>query len=208
MIKKISFQIIRLLYLFVGLFIVGIGIVLIVQANIGVDSWSVLHIGITLHTPLTIGQVTQIIGAALIIIGIFLKIKPGLGTIMNMYFIGFFTDFIFWLDFIKQPKSLLLSGIYLCAGIIMFGIGCGMYINSNFGAGPRDGLMLGLAKLTGRSVAFIKTVIELTVILIGFLLGGPVGIGTLIFALLVGHAMQWSLKNIKLPPYKVHLTNY
>ena len=208
MVKKISFQIIRILYLFVGLFIASLGTVLIVRADIGVDSWSVLHIGITLHTPLTIGKACQLIGVVLIIAGLFLKIKPGIGTIMNMYFIGFFQDFIFRLNFIKQPDSLLWSWIYLMGGIIIFGAGCGLYINSNFGAGPRDGLMLGLAKLTGKSVAFIKTIIELTVTVIGFLLGGPVGIGTVVFALLVGHIIQWSLKNLKLPSHEVQQSDY
>ena len=199
MVKRFYIQFIRLLYLFGGLFIAALGSVLVIEANFGVDSWSVLHIGITLHTPFTIGQACQLLGIIIILASLFLKIKPGFCTIMNMFFYGYFVDLIMALNFIKQPNSIILTLVYLVAGTIIFGIGIGVYINSNFGAGPRDGLMLGLSKLTGKSVAFIKTLIELTVITTGFFLGGPVGIGTLIFAISVGHVIEWSLNSLKLP---------
>jgi uncharacterized membrane protein YczE len=193
--------VIRLIYLFSGFFVLGASIVFVLKADLGVDSWNVFHTGLALHLPFTVGQVMQLVGVLLIAASCFFKIKPGLGTVLNMYFIGLFVDFIIKWNIIPPADSLLVSWLYMVFGIGLHGIGAGMYINARLGAGPRDGLMLGLSRITGKSIAFIKTVIELTVLTIGFFLGGKVGIGTLIFALSIGHSVQWGIKHIRVPAF-------
>lgn len=147
MFKKIPVQLIRISCFFAGLFITSLAIVLLVQSRIGADPWSVLHVGISLHIPITTGRVNQLIGVAIIFVCLALKIKPGLGTIINTYFIGFFIDLINRNLIVKPPKSILFSCIYLITGILLFGTGTG--IHSNFGAGSRDNLIKGLARTYG-----------------------------------------------------------
>lgn len=201
MVKKIKLQTFRFLYLLLGFFVMALGVNFIVNANLGVNSWNVLHIGITLHTNLTLGQATQVMTFILIIINLFLRIKPWIATICGMIFVGLFVDLIAQFNIIKPVDSPLLSFLFLIIGTFLMGSGSGIYLNSNLGAGPRDGLMMGLTRLTGKSVAFIKTVIEFSALLIGYLLGGPVGIGTIIYSLMVGRVVQWSLTKLKLPLY-------
>ena len=198
---KIRHLIIRFIYFFMGLLIVSIGTNFIVASKLGADPWSIFHLGLSFHTPLSFGQVNQVVAFTIIIINLFLKIKPGIGTFLNMFSIGFFIDLTGKLQIFKTPNSVLVSWFYLIVGLVLFGTGMGVYINGQLGAGPRDSLTLALSKITGKSISFIKTLMEITVLLIGWLLGGPVGIGTLVVSLAIGHIMEWSINTFKLPKH-------
>lgn len=182
-----------------GILIVSVGINLLIAAGLGPDPWSVFHVGLTYHLPITLGQAVQGAGIVMIFLGWALKVPPTLGTFANMYLFGVCIDFIKNLGIIKLPNNSFQAWIYLAAGIAMFGIGNGIYLNGKLGAGPKDSLLLGLTGSTGHSVRAIKTLIDLSAVGIGWLLGGKVGIGTLVFALSIGPVLQWSMKTFTLP---------
>ena len=202
--KKDNPIILKLIFFCGGIFIVSIGKVFVILSGLGADSWNVFHVGISLHIPFTIGQVSQGVGAIMLMIGWILKIRPTLGTFLNMYLFGFFLDFILGLNIIKPPLTLQGSAFYLLIGTLMSGIGFGIYLNGKLGAGPRDSFMLGVAKVTGKSPGIIKTFMEGTAVFIGWLLGGPVGLGTLVYAASVGTIMQWTLEHTKFPSSKLN----
>jgi uncharacterized membrane protein YczE len=178
----------------IGLFIFAGGIVSLLKSNLGMGPWSVFHVGITNHIPLTLGRVSQAVGLLIIVGSLFLNIYPGVGTILNMISVGFFIDLIN--PYIPFMDELLYQMGFVGLGIVFMGLGSGLYINANLGAGPRDGLMLGLHKKTGRSIRFIRNSMEITVLIVGFFLGGPVGVGTVGFALAIGPSVQFFLKLI------------
>ena len=196
----------KLLFFFGGLYILSFGKVFLIESNLGVDPWTVFHIGLANYLPISVGQASQIAGAIMLLIGWALHIKPAIGTFLNMYFFGFFLDINIALNealkITKPAESLAVSVLYLVIGIIVNGLGLGIYINGKLGAGPRDSFMLGVSKLTGKKPGTVRTWIESTAVFIGWLLGGPVGFGTLAYALSVGNVMQWTLEHIKLPQRK------
>ena len=188
-----------------GIFMVSTGINLLIAAGLGADPWSVFHVGLTHHLPLTLGQVVQGVGITMIFVGWALKVTPTLGTFANMYLFGLCIDFIDKLGVIKLPKNTFQAWIYLIAGIVIYGIGNGVYLNGKLGSGPRDSLLLGLTRATGKSVSIVKTIMEILAVSIGWLLGGKVGIGSLLFAVSIGPVMQWSISTITLPKSKESL---
>ena len=173
----------RFAQLQIGLFVYGFSQALLVRSRLGLDPWDVFHQGLARQTGLTIGQWTILIGAAVLLLWIPLRQRPGLGTICNVILIGV------WLDAMPrvipdvQPMAtrwgFLLSGIALC------GIATGLYIGAAMGPGPRDGLMVGIAN-RGHSIRVVRTAIELTVLAIGWVLGGTLGVGTALFAIAIG----------------------
>jgi uncharacterized membrane protein YczE len=173
------------------------GTVLTVKSNLGIGPWHVFHMGLSYITPLSFGQVNQVVGIVIVGLGYLLGIKPTYGTIANMIMFGTFADMVNNSGVIPVNPPFPIAIIYVIVGTITFGIGTGLYMNMNMGAGPRDGLMVGLNKKMGLSVGKVRTSMELTVLVAGYFLGGPLGIGTLIFALFVGHTVQWSLRHIK-----------
>ena len=175
-----------------GLFVFAVGIVLILKSNLGMGPWDVFHVGITHYLPLTLGRVTQITGLIIIILSFLLGIYPGIGTILNMILLGFFVDLTN--PCVPSTHHLPLQCLFLGTGIMLVGIGSGLYINSNLGTGPRDSLMLGLTTRTGKSIRFIRASMEICVLTTGFFLQGPVGIGTVAFALGIGPAVQFFMK--------------
>jgi uncharacterized membrane protein YczE len=178
--------------LIIGLFLLALGIVRILKSNLGMSPWNVFHVGTINYLPLSLGRITQITGVILIILSFFLGVYPGTGTILNMILVGFFIDVVN--PFVAVIHRLPFRFLSLSTGIMLIALGTGLYINSNLGAGPRDSLMLGLIKKTEKSVRFIRASIEITVLVIGFLLGGPVGIGTVVFSLSIGPSVQFFLK--------------
>jgi uncharacterized membrane protein YczE len=154
--------------------------------------WGVLNVGIANHTHFSLGQVTQIIGIIVLLISWGLGFPPGFGTFMNMYFIGFFIDVIMRERLIPQPNDFFGQIMLLGFSVLILGVASLLYLSPKLGAGPRDGLMMGLVQKYNRTVGEIRTIIEVTVLIIGYLLGGPVGIGTLISALTVGYAIQFA----------------
>ena len=182
----------RLTNLFIGLLLFALAMALLIRAQLGVDPWDVLHLGLANHSPLSLGTIVILVGFAVLLAWIPLKQWPGLGTIANVLVIGLGLDFFLWA--IPDVHGLGWQIAVLLGAIIINGLGGALYIGCHFGPGPRDGLMTGLHLRTGKSIRLIRTVIELSVLAIGWLLGGPVGVGTVAYALLIGPATQFFFK--------------
>ncbi len=150
--------------------------------------------GLTKYMFLTFGQVSQVVGLMVLVLGWVLGFPPGLGTVMNMYFIGYFMDLIMAWGLIPTPRSLTGQLALLMGGILVLGAASYMYLNPRLGAGPRDGLMMGLVQRLGRPVYQVRGAIEVMVLVLGYLLGGPVGVGTLITAFTTGYAVQLAFR--------------
>ena len=174
----------RLIQLHVGLVTFAFGEALIVQARLGVMSWDVLHQGLIKHLGLSIGQWSIIVGALVLLLWIPMRERPGLGTVSNVVVIGASLDL--FLRWVPVPTSLGWRVALLLLGILINGIATAAYIGARLGPGPRDGLMTGLVRLTGRPVGWIRTGIEVSVVVIGYLLGGNLGGGTVLFVLTIG----------------------
>ena len=189
----------RLVRLLTGLFLYGFTMAMMVESTLGLDPWDVFHEGLTNHVGLSFGQVTIVVGAAVLLLWIPLRQMPGIGTVLNVIVIGLAADF--GIAVIAQPDNLWLRSALLVGGIVGNGLAGALYIGALLGPGPRDGLWLGLVRHTGRSVRFWRTTIELTVLVVGFVLGGTVGIGTVLYALSIGPIVQYFLPKVevKLP---------
>ena len=181
----------RLAQLVTGLLGWGLAIVLFIRAGLGLGPWDAFHYGLHLQTGLTIGQAS--IGVGLLILGVTgsMGLRPGLGTVLNMVLIGLFVDLL--LPVVPEAPALPASLGYFGVAIVLTGLCSGMYIGAGFGHGPRDGLMVALALRSGWSVRRIRTLIEASALTAGWLMGGTVGIGTLVIVLTIGHAVHWGL---------------
>ncbi|SFL99170.1 YczE/YyaS/YitT family protein [Pelosinus propionicus] len=182
----------RFIFLLWGLFLFAFGIVMTIKSNLGTSPWDALHIGLIRYLPLTLGQVSQLTGVIVIVISYFLGMKPGWGTIANMYFIGLFMDVIIDNKWIPDPIHWVFQGGFLLAGILIIGWGSFFYLSAALGAGPRDSFMVGAVTKTGYPVWKVRTVIESSIAILGYFLGGPIGIGTIIIALTLGPSVQWA----------------
>ena len=187
----------RLIQLYVGLTLYGTSSALLVRSGLGLEPWGVLHQGLARLTGLTIGVVSIIVGAAVLLLWIPLRQRPGLGTVSNVFLIGIAMDGT--LALFPDVHSLAVRLPLLVAGIVLNGVATGLYISARFGPGPRDGLMTGLHRRTGRSIRLMRTAIEVTVVATGFVLGGTVGIGTLLYALSIGPLAQLFLRVFDVP---------
>ncbi|RBP64223.1 putative membrane protein YczE [Brevibacterium sanguinis] len=174
----------RLVQLLVGLYLYGASMAMIVNSGLGMIPWDVLHSGILRHVPLTFGTIITITALVVLFLWIPLKQQPGLGTILNAVLIGPALDLT--LLFLPRPEELGWAIVLLLGGIVLNGVASAMYIGSQFGPGPRDGLMTGLSRVTGRSIRLVRTLIEIGVVAVGWLLGGVVGIGTALYAVTIG----------------------
>ena len=188
---------IRLLTLFLGLFVYGLGVALTVHAGIGIAPWDVLAQGISIQTGLTFGVSTVIVSVFVLICWIPLKVKPGFGTVANAVFIGLFADF--WLLILPDPVAYWQQLAMFLLGIVVVALATGLYISSKLGSGPRDGLMQGTANALDKPFWLVRTAFEGSVLTMGWLMGGQVREGTLIFALTIGFLVQGSLKLFKIP---------
>jgi len=177
-----------------GLFIFAVGISCSVASNLGLPAWDVLHQGISFHTPLTLGQVIQVSGVVILLIAFWLGAKPGIGSFFNIFFIGFWIDIILKSEILSTFSALGLwaQGLLVLACLLLAGLGAGLYTRPALGIGPRDSLMVALVRKTGYRVALIRTIMEISAILAGWLLGGVVGIGTLVIAFGIGPAVELS----------------
>jgi uncharacterized membrane protein YczE len=174
----------RLAQLYAGLLAFAFGEAMIVRANLGVMSWDVLHQGLARHLGLTIGQWSVIIGALVLLLWIPLRERPGLGTVSNVVVIGLALDA--FLALLSAPTSMPARIALLVAGICLNGVATAAYVGASLGPGPRDGLMTGLVRTTGRPVGLVRTAIEVSVVLVGWLLGGNLALGTALFVLAIG----------------------
>ena len=174
----------RLTQLLVGLALYGVSLALVLRAGLGLAPWDVLHQGLAQHLGTTIGQMVVAVSFVVLLAWLPLRERPGFGTFANAVLVGVFVDLtLLVLDPVQAwPVRLLL----LLGGVLLNGLATALYIGASLGPGPRDGLMTGLVRRTGRSVRLVRTLIEVTVLLVGFLLGGTVGVGTLLYAVAIG----------------------
>mgnify|MGYP001380860436 FL=1 len=173
-----------LLILCVGLWIFGTGDAVIVAAGVGNTPWTVLAEGIALMTDRTIGQATFFVSVAVLLLWIPLREKPGIGTILNAILIAVAIEYM--LPVLPTPEGGLESLLQVIGGIALVGIGSGIYLTANLGPGPRDGWMTGMRRVSGYPIGNVRAAIEISVVVIGWSLGGTVGIGTVIFAVMIG----------------------
>lgn len=183
----------RLVVLFAGLILCGVAIALTVQADLGLGPWDVFHQGVSELTGIPIGTVVVLTGAVVLLAWIPLHQRPGIGTIANVLVIGITTDLV--LLWLPEPDALGVRIAFMLAGVLLFGPGSGLYIGAGLGPGPRDGLMTGLAA-HGPSIRVVRTGIELTALGAGLLLGGTVGVGTILFAVTIGPNVQFWLERV------------
>jgi uncharacterized membrane protein YczE len=184
--------------LYAGLVLYGISMALMYEATLGLDSWDVFHQGLAERTGISFGRITMIVGAAVLLVWIPLRQRPGLGTLSNVVVIGLAVDA--GIGGLPTPGGLALRITFLLGGIILCGFATGCYIGADFGPGPRDGLMTGLVRRTGWSIRLTRTLIELTVLALGWLLGGTVGVGTVLYAVTIGPLVQVFLPMLTVRP--------
>ena len=181
----------RLASLLVGLVIFGIGEALVVASELGNSPWTVFAEGVSRQTPLSIGAATVISSFCLLLLWIPLGVRPGLGTVLNALLVGVVIDLTL---LVLEPAPLGIRIAELLVGIALVGVGSGFYLGAALGPGPRDGLMVGLHERTGRPVSLLRAGIEISALVVGALLGGTVGVGTVAFALLIGPAVGAALR--------------
>lgn len=194
---------VRLVRLFLGLFLYGVGIVLTMKANIGYASWEVFHAGLSNVFNIQIGTVSILVGLALCLISMLGGEKLGLGTLCNMIFIGVFMNLLLSLDFIPTQHNFFAGVVQMVFGLFVIAVATVYYISSGFGAGPRDSLMVMLTKKTKLSIGVCRSGLELLVVIIGWVLGGSFGIGTVLAALIVGFCVQITFKLFRFDPTTV-----
>jgi len=188
----------------IGFLLYGLAIALIIRAELGTGTWVVLEVALANILGIKIGTMTVYMGFAVLILALALREQVGWGTLGNILSIGLWLNL--FLDLIPTLGDLLLLQIAMfLLGILIQGIATAVYIGVDAGAGPRDSLMLALHRTTGVSIRLARGVIEVIVVLIGWLLGGPLGPGTVIFALLIGPSVQWAFKLFKVQPHKPEL---
>lgn len=187
----------RLVQLYVGLTLYGASSALLVRAELGLEPWGVLHQGLAELTGISIGVVSIIIGAVVLLLWIPLRQRPGLGTVSNVFVVGLAMDGT--LAVVGDLDGLGFRVPVMVLGIVLNGVATGLYIAARFGPGPRDGLMTGLNRVTGRSIRLVRTAIEVAVVVTGFLLGGSLGAGTVLYALAIGPLAQFFLRIFALP---------
>ncbi|PXY38138.1 membrane protein YczE [Prauserella flavalba] len=178
----------RLSQLLLGLALYGTSMALMTRAGLGLNPWDVLHEGVVNRTGLTFGTVTALAAGVVLLLWIPLKQRPGIGTVANVVVIAITVDLARLV--LPDQHALGWQVTFLLSGIVLNGLATAVYVGARLGPGPRDGLMTGLAARTGRSVRLVRTLIELTVLGVGFLLGGTVGLGTVLYALAIGPLAQ------------------
>ena len=181
----------RFLQLQAGLILYGVSMALMLRANLGLNPWDVFHEGVAMRTGWSFGTVTIVVGAFVLLLWLPLRQKPGIGTISNIIMIGLSVDAALWL--VTTPEGYAARLVMLLSGIILCGAAGGAYIGAGLGPGPRDGLMTGFVRVSGLSIRLVRTLIELAVLVVGWLLGGTIGLGTVLFAVGIGWVVQFFL---------------
>jgi uncharacterized membrane protein YczE len=183
-----------------GFFLFGLAITLMIRGNLGTSAWAVLEVALASKLHISIGTMTVLMGFLVLIGALLMREQLGWGTLANILSIGPWEDF--WLAIVPSVKEnlLLQSGMLLLA-IFLMGLASAIYIGVEAGAGPRDSMMLAIKRTTGISIRAARAIIEVTVVTVGWLLGGPAGIGTVVFALLVGPSVQFGFKLFNVHPH-------
>jgi uncharacterized membrane protein YczE len=186
----------RVRRLLTGLVAMGGGIGLMAEAGLGLGPWDVLHQGLALRTGLSLGSLNIAVGVGVLLLWLPLRQRPGIGTVLNVLVIGLVVDLT--LALLPEAEHLAVRVPAMLAGVVLKGVGSGLYIGAGLGPGPRDGLMTGVAA-RGHSVRSVRTALEVTVLVLGWALGGTVGVGTVVLALAIGPLVQASLEWLGLP---------
>jgi uncharacterized membrane protein YczE len=193
----------RAVWLVSGLFLCAVGILCFLEARFGLPPWDVLHQGIAKHTPLSFGAANEVVGLIVLVVAWALGARVWIGTISNAVLIGFFIILLQPLHAVHALSEWPLVpriGL-LMVGLVCFGVGSALYIGASLGAGPRDSLMLVGSRRTGIRIGAVRAMLEISVLLVGFLLGGTVGVGTVVFAALIGPSVEasfWLVTRIRL----------
>jgi uncharacterized membrane protein YczE len=182
----------KTMQILIGLELWAVAVAMWVRAGLGLGPWDAFHYGMHVQTGMTIGTASIVMGALILITTVSMGLRPGAATLLNMIFIGVFIDLT--LPLVPASTSTWLSWTYLFAGLPLCGIASGMYIGAGHGQGPRDGLMMLLTQRTGWPVRRVRTMIEITVLILGWLMGGTVGVGTAVITLLIGPSVHWGLR--------------
>ena len=178
----------RLVQLYAGLLLYGASLALMVRAELGLAPWDVLHSGFIRHVPITLGQAVILFSVLVLLLWIPLHERPGLGTVSNAVVVGLAADVT--LAVLSAPDQLGVRIVLMVAGVVLNGLATALYIGAQLGRGPRDGLMTGLARVTGGSLRLVRTGLEVGVVVVGLLLGGALGVGTVLYAVLIGPLAQ------------------
>lgn len=187
----------RLVRLTGGLVLFGLSLGMLVQADLGMAPWDVMHTGVARYVPLTLGQVVIVVSVFVLLLWIPLREKPGVGTVGNAVLVGLGIDAAIWL--VPEPEHLAVRIALMGAGVVLNGLAGALYIGAQFGRGPRDGLMTGLSRVTGRSLRLVRTCLEIAVVVVGVLLGGALGVGTVLYAVAIGPLTQAFLPWVVVP---------
>lgn len=183
----------------IGIVIMSFGLSLTIWTKVmGVNPWDSLHLGLTNYIPLNYGQISQLVGVGAILIGMLLGVKPKMGTVINAVLVGWIVNAflnLFPSGIVNEFKPVTV--IIFFVGVALSGIGTGMYITADAGIGPRDSIMVGLNKKFGIKIGWARTILEISVVSLGFILSGPIGVGTIIFSLTVGFFIAKTLKTFK-----------
>lgn len=187
-----------------GFVLFAIGIMLMIQANIGYAPWDVFHVGLAKTLGITIGMASISTGFVIIILCLFLRETLGLGTILNMFFVGFFVDIINHMNIIPPAGSVVMGYAMMLLALIIMAFASYFYISGGFGAGPRDSLMVSLSRKSGLSIGLCRIFLEFVATVFGYFLGGMVGLGTLVFVILIGVFVELVFRLLKFDPRKIH----
>ena len=183
----------RLFNLYLGLVLFGLSMALLIAADLGLDPWDVFHQGLAERTGIRFGWVVILVGVAVLLAWIPLRQRPGIGTVSNVIVVGLAVDAA--LTVLPEPEHLAVRATMLVGGIVLNGVATGLYVGAGLGPGPRDGLMTGLAR-RGRSIRVVRTSIEVAVLAVGWLLGGTVGVGTVLFAVTIGPLVHFFIPRL------------
>lgn len=184
-----------------GFFLYGLALTLLIRGDLGTSTWLVFEIALADIFKITIGKMTIFVGFTVLILALVMREKVGWGTLGNILSIGPWLDLCLWL--IPSAKgNLVLQLAFFLTGILIQGLATAVYIGVDAGAGPRDSMMLAIHRVTGLSVRVARGILELVVVTIGWLLGGPLGVGTLVFAILIGPSVQWAFKLLNVKPHQ------
>lgn len=190
----------RWFQLLFGLFLYGIAIAMMIRGAIGISPWDVLAQGISIHTGISFGLASVLVSGVVLLLWIPIRQRLGIGTVLNAILIGPAAEFGLWL--IPTQHDLLVRILLFGMGLLILGIATGLYIGARFGPGPRDGLMTGIHNRWGVRIWVVRTSIEVTVLVIGWILGGNVGVGTLVFAVTVGPLVHFTMPLLRVPELK------
>lgn len=180
--------------LFLGFFVCAIGIVMTINAHLGLAPWDVLHQGVSNVIGISIGRASIVLGFIIVSLNAIFGENIGIGTVLNMIFIGIFIDFLMLNGLVPVFNSFIASFIMMLLGMLVLGYGCVLYMGTGLGTGPRDGLMVALTKRSGKSVRLVKNSVEILAIIVGYFLGGTVGLGTVVMSITGGYFFQFAFR--------------